>query len=247
MNKFTNFRRPLRCLVVDLASNSVSYNQRCDIKCRHFVLKVHLRSNSSSILPIFPSCGYQTQNHYHLAWLKLYYCHHWTDVCCYTGIETTLLDSVKQSPETYSKAVGCFVESWRAMDERERLHWLQTRIEREITAEEQVTMYDVAQAVQQQQQQQLDETQVATNKLFMDDIVENQGYSDIVVAQHHHHHPQTLQVTHHHHPHTSQHHVVMQGSFQQTKRRKTSGSHKLEAELSLAVSESGLSYYLTQQ
>ena len=134
------------------------------------------------------------------------------------------------------------------MDERERLHWLQTRIEREITAEEQVTMYDVAQAVQQQQQQQqLDETQVATNKLFMDEIVENQGYSDIVVAQHHHHHPQTLQVTHHHHPHTSQHHVVMQGSSQQTKRRKTSGSHKLDAELSLAVSESGLSYYLTQQ
>ena len=210
--------------------------------------KVHLCSNSSSFLPIFPSCGYQTQNHYHLAWLKLYYCHHWTDVCCCTGIETTLLDSVKQSPETYSKAVGCFVESWRAMDERERLHWLQTRIEREITAEEQVTMYDVAQAVQQQQQQQqLDETQVATNKLFMDDIVENQGYSDIVVAQHHHHHPQTLQVTHHHHPHTGQHHVVMQDSSQQTKRRKTSGSHKLDAELSLAVSESGLSYYLTQQ
>lgn len=127
------------------------------------------------------------------------------------------------------------------MDERERLHWLQTRIEREIP--EQVTMYEVAQAVTDHQQQ-LDETQVATNKLsFMDEIVESQGYSDIVVAQHHH--QQTLQVAHHDH-HSSQHHVVMSTGPQQIKRRKTS-SHKLDTELSLAVSDSTLSYYLTHQ
>lgn len=47
----------------------------------------------------------------------------------FVGIESTLMESIRQSPETYSRAVACFVQIWESMDDKGRLAWLQTKIE----------------------------------------------------------------------------------------------------------------------
>lgn len=162
--------------------------------------------------------------------------------------------SVKQNPETYSKAVSTFVDTWKSMDDRERIVWLQTRIEKDTPQQPPATtMYHTPNnAPQARPEPQLDETQAAADKLFMDDMGDNPSYSDIVVAQHHH--QQRLHHQHHQHHNeaahsSSQQHLATSqaaAAHAAAKRRKVS-NHKLDtaAALNFAVgADSGLSYYL---
>lgn len=80
------------------------------------------------------------------------------------------MESIRQNPETYSKAVACFVEVWRSMDDKDRLIWLQTKIED-----------NVAQRVTLITADQLDETMQAAENMDFVQFAEQHDYHDVVI------------------------------------------------------------------
>ena len=79
------------------------------------------------------------------------------------------MESIRLNPETYSRAVACFVEVWKSMDDKDRLVWLQTKIED-----------NVAQRVMLVTAEQFDETIEAADNIDFIQFAEQHSYSDVM-------------------------------------------------------------------
>ncbi|XP_067930424.1 uncharacterized protein [Watersipora subatra] len=86
------------------------------------------------------------------------------------GIESSLMESIRQNPETYSRAVSSFAEMWSSMDDRDRLSWLQTR-----------TVDSISQKIVLFSPEQLDETMEAAENINLIDFTQP-SYSDVVIG-----------------------------------------------------------------